>query len=210
MEDEPRNIEIRNLVEFKVNASHAHASILGHIDILRPKGSGFVDSGDEIQDLGIQPPTQEGQSQTRRSASDDTRERLQTDPSRQQPRGTSPVAACPIVGQIDGHVQEPNRDINHTSQQINTNERQHQRQEELWHQHSQADLGFAHSTQAPNQDVTERLTLNPYYPFFDQTMLDLFPNGEMPDLSQLDADLGSLDFFELEGWNAGSADPGQE
>ena len=203
-------MEIRKLVDFKVNASRAHASILGFIDILRPTGSGFVDSGDEIQDLGIQPLTQEGQSQMRRSASDDRMGRLQTDSSRQQPRENSPVAARPDGIQIRGYMQEANRDINHTSQQIIIDERQLQRQEELWHQHSQTDLGFAHSIQAPNQDVTDRLTLNPYYPFFDQTMLNLFPNGEMPDLSQLDADLGSLDFFELEGWKPGSTDPGEE
>lgn len=169
-----------------------------------------MDSGDEIQDLGIRPLTQEGQSQMTRSASDDRMDRLQTDPGRQQPRENSLVAACPDVVQIHGYMQEPNRDINHTSQQININERQHQGQEEQWHQRSQTDPRFAHSVQASNQDVTERLTLNPYYPFFDQTMLDLFPNGEMPDLSQLDADLGSLDFFELEGWKTGSTDPDEE
>ena len=169
-----------------------------------------MDSGEESQDLGIQPQTEEGQLSPRRSVSYDRMDRLQTYPSRQQPQENAPVAANPDINEIRGYMQESNRDINHTSQQINIDRRQYERREELWRQHSQTHPGFAHSIQAPNQGVTERLTLDPYYPFFDQTMLDLFPYGEMPDLSQFDADLGDLDFFELEGWNAGSTNPSED
>ena len=210
LEDEPRNTEIRKLVDVNVNASHAHASILGFIDILRSKESGFVDSGDEIQDLGIQPLTQECQLQMARSDSLDGTESQQTGPSRRQARENSPVAAYLDAIHPPSYMQEPNRDINHTSHPINPDERPNQRQKEPWHQQSQTDPEYERSIQALNPEVTERLTLNPYYPFFDQPMLDLFPNGEMPDLSQLDAELGSLDFFELDGWNAGLTDPGEE
>lgn len=35
-------------------------------------------------------------------------------------------------------------------------------------------------------------------------MLDLFPDGEMPDLSHFETSLLSLDYFELEDWNMSS------
>jgi hypothetical protein len=38
------------------------------------------------------------------------------------------------------------------------------------------------------------------YPFFDPEMLNLFPNGEMPDLAQFETSPISLDYFEIEGW----------
>lgn len=41
-------------------------------------------------------------------------------------------------------------------------------------------------------------TLDVYQPFFDPAMLDLFPNGDIPDLSDFDHSPLDLDYFEFE------------
>ncbi|EXJ67739.1 uncharacterized protein A1O5_09085 [Cladophialophora psammophila CBS 110553] len=212
LEDEPRYIDIRKLVDFKVNASHARASILGFIDILRPKGDGVVDSGDETKDLGIEQATVERDMATRSPIHDDPMHDLQSALIRQQPREDSPVALPSDFPQTREYLRGTDSSVNHvpTQPEINVNQTQHQQQGEPWPQHNQADIGFGPPFPLQGQGVTERLTLDPYYPFFDQTMLDLFPNGEMPDLSQLDTELSNLEYFDVEGWNAGSTDPGEE
>ncbi|KIW93881.1 uncharacterized protein Z519_05196 [Cladophialophora bantiana CBS 173.52] len=212
LEDEPRYIDIRKLVDFKVNASHARASILGFIDILRPKGDGVVDSGDETKDLGIEQATVGHDLATRSSIHDDPMYDLQSALIRQQPGEDSPVALPSDFPQTCEHLRGSDSNVNHVSShpEINVNQTQHQQQGEAWPQHNQADIGFGPPFPPQGQGVTERLTLDPYYPFFDQTMLDLFPNGEMPDLSQLDTELSNLEYFDVEHWNAGSTDPGEE
>jgi len=46
----------------------------------------------------------------------------------------------------------------------------------------------------------ENSTLDLFQPFFDPAMLDLFPNGDIPDLSRFDMGPSSLDCFDVDGW----------
>ncbi|OQV00209.1 Fungal specific transcription factor domain-containing protein [Cladophialophora immunda] len=203
LEDEPRHIDIRKLVDFKVNASHARASILGFIDILRPKGDGFVDSGDENKDLGIELGTVRNDLPTRSSIHDGPMYDLHSGLIQQEPLENSPVALQSGFAQTTDSLRGSETNVNHGPAQleINVNQAQYQQQAEPLPQPNQFDIESAPLFQLQDQGVTERLTLDPCYPFFDQTMLDLFPNGEMPDLSQLETDPNYLEYFGLEGWD---------
>ncbi len=57
LEDEPKNIDIKKLVDFKINAADARTSILGFTEILRSKDHGYANPGEENDDLGIQDQT---------------------------------------------------------------------------------------------------------------------------------------------------------
>lgn len=46
-------------------------------------------------------------------------------------------------------------------------------------------------------------TLDIFNSFLDPEMLNLFPNGEIPDLAGFDTNLLSLDYLEMEGWDDG-------
>ncbi|KAH7011168.1 hypothetical protein EDB80DRAFT_711345 [Ilyonectria destructans] len=47
----------------------------------------------------------------------------------------------------------------------------------------------------------ESPTLDVFNSFLDPEMLNLFPNGEIPDLAGFDTNLLSLDYLEMEGWD---------
>ncbi|OBT75851.1 hypothetical protein VF21_04434 [Pseudogymnoascus sp. 05NY08] len=54
LEDEPKYLAEGKLKGFRISASHARDSILGHNSILWTKGDGYAKSGEEVTDLGIQ------------------------------------------------------------------------------------------------------------------------------------------------------------
>ena len=54
MEDEPKDVNITKLLDFKINAADARVSILGFTEILRSKEHGYTNPGEESNDLGIQ------------------------------------------------------------------------------------------------------------------------------------------------------------
>lgn len=206
LEDEPRHLDIRRLVDFKVNASYARISILGFIDILRPKGDGFVNSGDESNDLGIQRATADDSWEMEQSALSSHAHDRRSGPTQVEQRDNGGPALPPTSEIGQGRTQDFNAVMFPT---VNQGLGQYHAPEESRYQHGQTEPLRPQGSLDYGQDVTERLTLDPYYPFFDQAMLDLFPNGEMPELSQLEADLVDLDYFEVQDWMGGTTDAGE-
>jgi hypothetical protein len=202
LEDEPRHVDVRKLIDIKVDASYARTSILGFIEILRPKGDGYVNSGDESNDLGIQKVSQSSHGNTPEAPSNRRHENQNllwpgnslsdTVPS-EQPQVQHPI-------QQDHSLSSLNPSM-HSRASANDEYHQSLEQTEIAGPLQPQDQPLP---QFQDQDITERWTLDPYYPFFDQTMLDLFPNGEMPDLSQLETELVGLDYFEPGTWNEAS------
>ncbi|KFZ17772.1 hypothetical protein V501_01572 [Pseudogymnoascus sp. VKM F-4519 (FW-2642)] len=54
LENEPKYLAEGKLKGFRISASHARDSILGHNSILWSRGDGYAESGEEVTDLGIQ------------------------------------------------------------------------------------------------------------------------------------------------------------
>jgi hypothetical protein len=54
LEDEPKAVDPRKLIGFKINARHARESILGHVNILWRDGNLLPKSSEEVVDLGIE------------------------------------------------------------------------------------------------------------------------------------------------------------
>lgn len=44
-----------------------------------------------------------------------------------------------------------------------------------------------------------------YYPLFDREMLELFPNGQVPDLAAFDSSPLNLDYLDIGSWNNAEA-----
>ena len=61
-------------------------------------------------------------------------------------------------------------------------------------------------SQQPDAPELEYQTLDVFQPFSDPAMLDLFPKGDIPDLSEFDTNLLDVDYFELEGWTDNPGD----
>lgn len=199
------------------------------MEILRSKGDGYADRGDENQDLGIQENDMRSLSQSRRTGSiSNNREDspisvpgssdgggglynllyTESTSAQQGPHNATLRPSSPSA------LQQPATTIG-TATSAHPYFSQYQRQESPIQQQGQLDLLYSFSS-APNNGVTqnqqslvpdEQESLEVCRPFFDPTMLDLFPNGEMPDLSHFETSLLNVDYFELgdgDGdWNLG-------
>ncbi len=56
----------------------------------------------------------------------------------------------------------------------------------------------------PHFDILSAIdneSLDIFQPLVDPDMLDLFPSGELPDMSVFESGAWNLDQFEMEGWN---------
>lgn len=189
-------MDIKKLIDFKINATHARTSILGFVEILRNKGDGVADRGAENKDLGIQdgsaknseenpdavlrhPVTGGGLHTLLHTDSTSAQNRLQD--SDQSHAFASRLETAPLL------------------------ETQHPDQENQVQLQQPAVDYFYPNDFTEHDDVTEEQnSLDVCHPFFNPTMLDLFPNGEMPDLSHFETSLLSLNYFDLEDWNMGS------
>lgn len=82
-------------------------------------------------------------------------------------------------------------------------EDQHQQEQHRHDQHRQeqqhrSTLSTSFAPQRSVPPAVESQILRGFNPFFDPEMLDVFPNGEIPDLSQYDTSPFSPDYFEIE------------
>lgn len=53
LENEPKHLDISKLTSFRVTSTHAQASILEFTGFLRSREDGYVNAGEEVNDLGI-------------------------------------------------------------------------------------------------------------------------------------------------------------
>jgi hypothetical protein len=175
---------------------------------LRSKGNGWIEQGEESNDLGIENDGVESALQKQPSSSNNRENGMTIAQGQEQRKGEClHVAPLPGAAPAQGRSQHPNQDIHALFQPTaapQLNQEQYRQEQQPWQQQFQADFVSSPTSQQANLLVTERLTLDACYPFFDRTMLDLFPNGEMPDLSQFEANFMTLDYLKLEGCNNGS------
>ncbi len=197
-------MDIKKLIDFKINAAYARTSILGFIEILRSKGDGYPKPGEESKDLGIQDDGIQSLSQTRQTTLNNRKESTKA-VQEQNNGGELYILPHPGPAPTQSRLQNPSRPSSSLSQQTaHLQFTQEQCQQEL---QPQAELLYALAPHEVNQLGTEQRSLDVCRPFFDPAMLDLFPDGEMPDLSQFETIPLSLDYFELEDWNITSTNP---
>lgn len=191
-------MDIKKLLDFKINAAFARTSILGFVEILRSKGDGYADRGDESKDLGIQDSSFQPPSESRPTTSNNREESmtaalgpssggglytlLHTDSTSSQNRLQNPVL--------------PHFPASRQTAPLQFAEDEHQED-----QLQQADRLYPLAPNEFTEHGSEQQSLDVCRPFFDPTMLDLFPNGEMPDLSHFETSLLSLDYFDFDDWN---------
>jgi hypothetical protein len=111
------------------------------------------------------------------------------------PSDSAPIQNLPSASTFPSSSIYQHTVQNHLAQESRQPHQQHQQQQQ------QNDLLYSLAPYDYNQPVPEGPSLDVARPFFDPTMLDLFPNGEMPDLSHFETSLSSLDYYELDDWN---------
>lgn len=69
-------------------------------------------------------------------------------------------------------------------------------------QYSSSELQQPSPSQVQSSTTTDAVnpTLDIFQPFYDPAMLDLFPNGDIPDLSQFDVSPLNFECFEIDAW----------
>ena len=197
-------MDIKKLIDFKINAAYARTSILGFIEILRSKGDGYAKPGEESNDLGIQDDGIQSLSQTRQTTLNNRSESMKA--VQEQDNGGH-LYTLPHPGPVptQSRLQNPSRPSSSLSQL--TADLQFAQEQCQQEQQPQAELLYALAPHELNPLGTEQRSLDVCHPFFDPAMLDLFPDGEMPDLPQFETSQPSLDYFELEDWNMTSTNP---
>ncbi|KIX06345.1 uncharacterized protein Z518_04321 [Rhinocladiella mackenziei CBS 650.93] len=180
LEDEPKNMDIGKFLDFKIRARYARTSILGFVEILRSQGDGFVEAGEECNDLGIQ----DGDSQNLQQMG-------------QRPSGNSEAAASVVLEQRDevelpvplfppsASSQSRLPDLCSTSASTPLKTSWPPAHENTWQETGRLEEQFP--ARLPNASAAEEpQSFDLCHPFFDPALLDLFPDGEMPDLGQFE------------------------
>jgi hypothetical protein len=160
LDDEPKNVDISKLVSFEIRAAYARASIIGFVEVLRSKGDGYSIPGQETKDLGIE-------------ESSEQRPSIHTEDARVPSSAKDfPSRPLPAIHDIVHDLRLPQ----HTDSPF-------QDQTQDWR--LQSDIS-ALPPSVTDYLIPEGQMLDVCEPFLDPTMLDLFPNGEIPDLSHLE------------------------
>lgn len=173
LEDEPKNIDVKKLVSFKIDAAKARISILGFTEILRSKDHGYANPGEENNDLGIQDQTHQTVPQTPKATLTNhdngmniDRQEMNSTPSSVPLESTEPLH---LSSNRNGHDQQAVRYVPSST---------------LYNESSQSGFG------QQSYDV--------WPPFFYPTMLDVPPDSEMLNLSEIDMGSTDLDYFDFE------------
>lgn len=205
LDDEPRNADITKLLDFKVNAIHARTSILGFVDILRAQGEGYVKQGEESTDLGIQdieaqePP--QGVHIASGGTDDATKSGIQQ--SKQHPPCVaSHSGAMPSQGVLQDSGLANESFAQHISEHATYDPAAHDLRQYL--QNSQTESVSTFMPPDTNYSGHEQQRFDVAHPFFDPAMLELFPDGELPDLSQIGSLPINLYDSGLIDWNMSS------
>lgn len=188
------------------------------MEILRSKGDGYADRGDESKDLGIQDNSFQSVSRSQQTNTSNDREESSISVSESGNGGDglynllcTDSTSAPNSDELQNAILPASSSS--ASQQTAASaatasaplyfSQYQQRQEEAPQHQGQSDrlYSFAANTEFTHSQhglpIDEQESLDVCRPFFDPTMLDLFPNGEMPDLSHFETSLLSLDYFGL-------------
>lgn len=211
LEDEPKNTNIESFLNFEINAVHARTSILGFVQILRAQGDGFAKPGDSI-DLGVQdedngPGLQEDGQMVFNRPENATKEIWEhNDGLEMLP---DPIKAPGLQSQWQDKVTNiaqtgfmPSRQGPDPTATFRFEQGQLPQE-----QGSQVDLSNSPEQYEANQIDNAQQPLDVCHPFFDPTMLDLFPDGEMPDLYRFESLPANLFDLELGAWTPSPTAP---
>ncbi|KAK6371287.1 hypothetical protein LTS17_009018 [Exophiala oligosperma] len=214
LEDEPKHIDPRKLTNFRVNAPHAQASILEFNRILRSKNDGYLSPG-QLETIGIEQDSIGAgnglESRASNHVADDENPPLIPIP--QTPNDTEDDSWLPpheVTCQVADDpplltLHEPLDNHSSNSASMYPNPEQHP-------QHYEEPLGVTKSQRASHSQpavIVPNHTIDIFHPLLDPQMLDLFPDGDVPDLSQFDTSPFNLDYFDLE-MLSGSGTSGQD
>lgn len=194
---------VEKLIGFKTQATYARTSILEFNAILRNK-EGRLARGDEVtKDLGIEDNFARSGLRSRASPSQADNHEGKTCPSAERKlrieTETIPSFICLdrrlALGLTDACGQNTHTDSFLAMQPYPTETQRALHDNE---QYPSTEIRPSSSSQTICE--IENPTLDIFQPFFDPAMLDLFPKGDIPDLSRFDVGLSSLDYLELDGW----------
>ena len=195
--------DAQKLIRFKTYATYARTSILEFNGILRNK-QGELATGDEVtKDLGIDEDTTRSGLCSRASpphaGNHEGKSSPSTEATCQVEADIVPSVICverPLAQSgIETYGQTTYRDSVLGTRRYPT-ETQHALHDKPQYPITRFQPASSSRTQCEN----ENSTLDIFQPFFDPAMLDLFPNGNIPDLSQFEVSPMGLDYFELDGW----------
>lgn len=200
------SVDIQKLAGNKFNAKYARTSILEFNAVLRRKDGGLSNSEQVPKNLGIEDEVSGGGSRARslESPSDgyEGKAGWQIQPAKKRTEVN--------INKAETFAEES---ALHSNQQASANAFLRALPSNSEAQVSQLD-GSQYLPDTPNvfssqhQDPPELeyQTLDVFQPFSDPAMLDLFPKGDIPDLSEFDTNPLDLDYFELEGWEDNPGD----
>ena len=200
-------MDIKKLLDFKVNAVYARTSILGFVEILRSQGDGFAKPGEESNDLGIREDDDQTQQQTSQTTSNNNR--LSTSLLENNHNGANAHVLPPLApSSIQSRLQNSNHSSSSPPRHIPEYTVVHppfvQGQPQQL-QHAQAEFSDGPAPHAYRLlDNEQPQSFDVCHPFFDPAMLDLFPDGELPDLAPFETIPMSLYDVGLEAWNMSS------
>lgn len=167
LENEPKLVDPKKLIKFRIKARNARDSILGHNKILWRNGDMCLRSNSEIADLGIEDDEHEHQNHNSLSRGPDAHS------------GDRNGVGRPALG---GPTQASPR----TSGAFN--------EREAYQLPTTTEL---QQEQFIEDGLLEMDSLDFFRPFHDPEMLDLFPNGQPMEFSYMQPGPTSLDFCDL-------------
>ncbi|KEF57342.1 uncharacterized protein A1O9_05259 [Exophiala aquamarina CBS 119918] len=174
LDNEPRFVDPRKLTGFKLNAPRAQASILEFNAILRLKDSDGVSKSGEEVDLGIE----QGNS------------------------GSESVSRLRSPGRHEGPGQEkiPLQHAAHGLWSHNASTMQFPPSNEEQYQEHPQNIFSALTSQLSDTFVAESnpFDIDIFQPILDPEMIELFPGGDLPDLSLFETSPLNLDYFNIE------------
>ncbi|KIX03502.1 uncharacterized protein Z518_07055 [Rhinocladiella mackenziei CBS 650.93] len=200
LENEPKYIDARKLTSFKANAPQAQASILEFNAILRSKNDGYVKPGEEAV-LRIEQDHSESGPPSRGSISNNHEDKAaQAAKTINDGRVTMYFSHFLDPPTVKSRSRPASR--NHWSHSYTTIPSppvcEEENPEGQLQQQPPHDLSATLRYQHTDLTLAENQTLDIFHPLLDPQMLELFPDGDLPDLSPFDTSPFNLDYFDFE------------
>lgn len=171
-------MDIGKYLDFKINARHARTSILGFVEILRSKGDGYVEAGEEVNDLGIQDADDQNlQPQMEQSQPGDNQTTADTGPGRSEA----------VQMQVAAGLSPSSQRLGSSSHSNPPKSSWYPTQTNVWQQPDRPEEILPSVTLPDTLATQEQNAFDTAIQWFhDPALLELFPDGEIPDLGYLD------------------------